>query len=154
MTFETKYTFFLTWQSNYNVVYNMTAILFRPQCVECRVIKLDTDILPNDSLSINYAMSFGRQIHVVVILYFHNKKSWNLFLTIYNLAVCYAVLWWLPLNPTCPWNAYNSSPQGLYSLRRHRLISMGIPIINLRRSSPSQVYHGDPYTVRRRLLSE
>ena len=32
--------------------------------------------------------------------------------------------------------------QGIYSLRKHRLISIGIPIINLRRSA---VYNGDSY---------
>ena len=46
-------------------------------------------------------------------------------------------------------------PQGLYSLRRRRLISIGIPIINLRRSSDRlRFIMGIPIPVRRRLLSE
>ena len=45
--------------------------------------------------------------------------------------------------------------QGLYSLRIRRLISMGIPIINLRRSSDRlRFIMGIPIPVRRRLLSE
>ena len=45
--------------------------------------------------------------------------------------------------------------QGLYSLRRRRLISIGIPIINLRRSSGRlRFIMGIPIPVRRRLLSE
>ena len=53
---------------------------------------------------------------------------------------------WLPL-----W----WSVQGLYSLRRCRLISIGIPIINLRRSSDRlRFIMGIPIPVRRRLLSE
>ena len=45
--------------------------------------------------------------------------------------------------------------QGLYSLRRRRLISIGIPIINLRRSSDRlRFIMGIPIPVRRRLLSE
>ena len=58
----------------------------------------------------------------------------------------------------CPWS--HSMParrrnQGLYSLRRHRLISIGIPIINLRRSSDRlRFIMGIPIPVRRRLLSE
>ena len=45
--------------------------------------------------------------------------------------------------------------QGLYSLRRRRLISIGIPIINLRRSSDRlRSIMGIPIPVRRRLLSE
>ena len=45
--------------------------------------------------------------------------------------------------------------QGLYSLRRRRLISIGIPIINLRRSSDRlRLIIGIPIPVRRRLLSE
>ena len=44
---------------------------------------------------------------------------------------------------------------GLYSLRRRRLISIGIPIINLRRSSDRfRFIMGIPIPVRRRLLSE
>ena len=44
---------------------------------------------------------------------------------------------------------------GLYSLRKHRLISIGIPIINLRRSSDRlRFIMGIPIPVRRRLLSE
>ena len=43
---------------------------------------------------------------------------------------------------------------GLYSLRRRRLISIGIPIINLRRSSDRlRFFMGIPIPVRRRLLS-
>ena len=46
-------------------------------------------------------------------------------------------------------------PLGLYSLRRRRLISIGIPIINLRRSSDRlRFVMGIPIPVRRRLLSE
>ena len=45
--------------------------------------------------------------------------------------------------------------QGLYSLRRRRLISIGNPIINLRRSSDRlRFIMGIPIPVRRRLLSE
>ena len=45
--------------------------------------------------------------------------------------------------------------QGLYSLWRRRLISIGIPIINLRRSSDRlRFIMGIPIPVRRRLLSE
>ena len=45
--------------------------------------------------------------------------------------------------------------QALYSLRRRRLISIGIPIINLRRSSDRlRFIMGIPIPVRRRLLSE
>ena len=45
--------------------------------------------------------------------------------------------------------------QGLYSLTRRRLISIGIPIINLRRSSDRlRFIMGIPIPVRRRLLSE
>ena len=45
--------------------------------------------------------------------------------------------------------------QGLYSLRRRRLISIGIPILNLRRSwDRLRFIMGIPITVRRRLLSE
>ena len=45
--------------------------------------------------------------------------------------------------------------QGLYSLRRRRLISIGIPIINLRRSwDRLRFIMGIPIPVRRRLLSE
>ena len=45
--------------------------------------------------------------------------------------------------------------QGLYSLRRHRLISIGIPIINLKRSSDRlRFIMGIPIPVRRRLLCE
>ena len=45
--------------------------------------------------------------------------------------------------------------QGLYSLRRRRLISIGIPIINLRRSSDRlRFIMGIPIPVRRRLHSE
>ena len=44
---------------------------------------------------------------------------------------------------------------GLYSLRRRRLISIGIPMINLRRSSDRlRFIMGIPIPVRRRLLSE
>ena len=44
---------------------------------------------------------------------------------------------------------------GLYSLRRRRLISIGIPIINLRRSSGRLKFiMGIPTLVRRRFLSE
>ena len=44
--------------------------------------------------------------------------------------------------------------QGLYSLRRHRHISIGIPIINLRRSSDRlRFIMGIPIPIRRRLLS-
>ena len=44
---------------------------------------------------------------------------------------------------------------GLYSLRRRRLISIGIPIINLRRSSDRlRFIMGIPIPVRRCLLSE
>ena len=44
---------------------------------------------------------------------------------------------------------------GLYSLRRRRLISIGIPIINLRRSSDRlRFIMGIPIPVRQRLLSE
>ena len=44
---------------------------------------------------------------------------------------------------------------GLYLLRRRRLISIGIPIINLRRSSDRlRFIMGIPIPVRRRLLSE
>ena len=44
---------------------------------------------------------------------------------------------------------------GLYLLRRHRLISIGIPIINLRRSSDClRFIMGISIPVRRRLLSE
>ena len=47
------------------------------------------------------------------------------------------------------------SLQGPYSLRRRRLISIGIPIINLRRSSDRlRFIMGIPIPVRRRLLSE
>ena len=50
---------------------------------------------------------------------------------------------------------HESQIQGLYSLRRHRLISIGIPIINLRRSSDRlRFIMGIPIPVRRRLLSE
>ena len=49
----------------------------------------------------------------------------------------------------------HSSPHGLYSLRRRRLISIGIPIINLRRSSDRlRFIMGIPIPVRRRLFSE
>ena len=45
--------------------------------------------------------------------------------------------------------------QGLYSLRRRRLISIGILIINLRRSSDRlRFILGIPIAVRRHLLSE
>ena len=45
--------------------------------------------------------------------------------------------------------------QGLYSLRRRRLISIGIPIINLIRSSDRlRFIMGIPIPIRRRLLSE
>ena len=45
--------------------------------------------------------------------------------------------------------------QDLYSLKRRRLISIGIPIINLRRSSDRlRFIMGIPIRVRRRLLSE
>ena len=45
--------------------------------------------------------------------------------------------------------------QGLYSLRRRRLISIGIPIINMRRSSDRlRFIMGIPIPVRRRRLSE
>ena len=48
-----------------------------------------------------------------------------------------------------------SKHQGLYSLWRRRLISIGIPIINLRRSSDRlRFIVGIPIPVRRRLLSE
>ena len=44
---------------------------------------------------------------------------------------------------------------GLYSLRRRRLINIGIPIINLRRSSDRlRLMMGIPIPVRRRLFSE
>ena len=46
------------------------------------------------------------------------------------------------------------SNQGLYSLRRRRLISIGIPIINLRRSDRLRFIMGILIPVRRRLLSE
>ena len=50
------------------------------------------------------------------------------------------------------WRGYRL---GLYSLRRHRLISIGIPIINLRWSSDRRRFiMGIPIPVRRRLLSE
>ena len=50
------------------------------------------------------------------------------------------------------WCCYNL---GLYSLRRRRLISIGIPIINLRRSSDRlRFIMGIPIPVRRHLLSE
>ena len=45
--------------------------------------------------------------------------------------------------------------QGLYSLRRHRLTGIGIPMINLRRSDDRlRFIMGIPIPVRRRLLSE
>ena len=44
---------------------------------------------------------------------------------------------------------------GLYSLRRHRLTGIGIPIINLRRSDDRlRFIMGIPILIRRRLLSE
>ena len=50
---------------------------------------------------------------------------------------------------------FDQAPQGLYSLRRRRLINIGIPIINLRRSSDRlRFIMGIPIPVRRRLLSE
>ena len=52
------------------------------------------------------------------------------------------------------WEGWCSS-LGLYSLRRRRLISKGIPIINLRRSSDRlRFIMGIPIPIRRRLLSE
>ena len=49
----------------------------------------------------------------------------------------------------------NLGPLGLYSLRRRRLISIGIPFINRRRSSDRLRFTmGIPIPVRRRLLSE
>ena len=49
----------------------------------------------------------------------------------------------------------NNCSQGLYSLRRHRLINIRIPIINLRRSSDRLGFiMGIPIPLRRRLLSE
>ena len=55
-----------------------------------------------------------------------------------------------PLNKAC----YHTI-LGLYSLRRRRLVSIGIPIINLRRSSDRLMFiMGIPIPIRRRLLSE
>ena len=48
----------------------------------------------------------------------------------------------------------NKSTLGLYSLRRRRLISIGIPIINLRRSSDRLRFIMIPIPIRRRLLSD
>ena len=50
---------------------------------------------------------------------------------------------------------FSAARQGLYSLRRRRLISIAIPIINLRRLSDRlRFIMGIPIPVRRRLLSE
>ena len=50
---------------------------------------------------------------------------------------------------------YTAVLLGLYSLRTRRLISIGIPIINLRRSDDRLMFIiGIPIPVRRRLLSE
>ena len=44
-------------------------------------------------------------------------------------------------------------PQGLYSLRKHRLVDIGIPITNLRRSSDRlRFVMGIPIPTRQRLL--
>ena len=69
---------------------------------------------------------------------------------------------WVPVAPL-HWRAHlashltgdSASCQGFYPVRRRRLISIGIPIINLRRSSDRlRFIMGIPIPVRRRLLCE
>ena len=85
--------------------------------------------------------------------------------TIAYLRVCYSYYtFWCMLSIPCSmtepsWTrepfCISSLLQGLYSLRRRRLISIGIPIINLRRSPDRlRFIMGIPIPVRRRLHSE
>ena len=88
----------------------------------------------------------GHQGSGICCLYFHYEGCpWATY------CVCFTSLAFLYNRASCMLVMY----QGLYSLKRRRLISLGIPIINLRRSSDRlRFIMGIPIPVRRHLLSE
>ena len=74
-----------------------------------------------------------------------SETGWTVHLV--RLTTLFAVAWMTKRKSLCSLS--------LYSLKRRRLISIGIPIINLRRSSDRlRFIMGIPIPVRRRLLSE
>ena len=70
----------------------------------------------------------------------------------------FALTWTDSYSPNQRWESTHMLhiyPLGFYSLRRHRLIRIGIPIMNLRRSSDRLMFIMKiPIPARRRLLSE